>query len=74
MAAQPGVKPKPLGISGVNPCGGETDMYLIVKFVEDESGSPAVEYAILMGFIAVIVATGVSSLGAVVKRLFEVNF
>jgi Flp pilus assembly pilin Flp len=74
MAAKPGVKPKPIGISRFTPCGEETVMDLIIKFAEDESGAPAVEYAFLLAFIAVAIAASVVTFGAAVAGLFEVNF
>lgn len=49
-------------------------MDLVIKFAEDESGAPAVEYAFLLAFIAVAIAASVFSFGAVVRGLFEVNF
>ena len=40
-------------------------------FLADDSGS-AVEYSILIGFIAVVVMTGISALGtAVIERLYN---
>ncbi len=46
-------------------------MDLLVKFSWDESGAPAVEYAILMGFIAVAIAAAVKTFGAAVLGLFQ---
>ena len=46
-------------------------MDLILKFTFDESGAPAVEYALLLAFIAVAIAASVSTFGAAVKVSFE---
>jgi Flp pilus assembly pilin Flp len=43
-------------------------MDLILKFSADEAGAPAVEYALLVACIALIVATGISSLGQALKN------
>ena len=45
-------------------------MDLIMKFTFDEAGAPAVEYALLMAFIAVAIAASISTFGAAVKGLF----
>ena len=47
-------------------------MNLIMKFAGDESGAPAVEYALLMAFIAVAIAGTVASFGSAVANLFNV--
>ncbi|MDO9532844.1 MAG: Flp family type IVb pilin [Deltaproteobacteria bacterium] len=46
-------------------------MDLIMKFTCDEAGASAVEYALLMAFIAVVIATSVSTFGLAVRGLFE---
>ena len=46
-------------------------MDLIIKFTEDESGAPAVEYVFLLTFIAVAIAASLQSFGAAVLNLFN---
>ncbi|MBM4301320.1 MAG: Flp family type IVb pilin [Deltaproteobacteria bacterium] len=46
-------------------------MDLIMQFTFDEAGAPAVEYALLMAFIAVAIAASVLTFGAAVKGLFD---
>ena len=46
-------------------------MDLIIKFTCDEAGASAVEYALLMALIAVVIAGSVSTFGAAVARLFD---
>lgn len=46
-------------------------MELIIKFAWDEAGAPAVEYALLLAFIAVAIAASVTTFGATVKGLFD---
>ncbi len=41
---------------------------------EDESGAPAVEYALLITFIALAIAASITTFGAAVSGLFKVNF
>lgn len=45
-------------------------MDLIIKFICDEAGASAVEYALLMAFIAVVIAAGVTTFGAAVRDSF----
>jgi len=47
-------------------------MNQIMKFTFDEAGAPAVEYALLMAFIAVAIVAGVRSFGAAVANLFNI--
>jgi Flp pilus assembly pilin Flp len=49
-------------------------MDLIVQFAWDESAASAVEYAVLMAFIAVAIIGSVMAFGTAVKGLFQVNF
>ena len=46
-------------------------MDLIMKFAFDEAGAPAVEYALLMAFIAVAIVASVRSFGSAVANLFN---
>jgi Flp pilus assembly pilin Flp len=43
-------------------------MDLILKFSADEAGAPAVEYALLVACIALIVMTGISALGVTLRN------
>jgi Flp pilus assembly pilin Flp len=70
MAIEPGVQPKPSEAMLINPCGKETVMDLILKFSADEAGAPAVEYALLVAFIAVAIAASVRTFGTFVAGLF----
>jgi Flp pilus assembly pilin Flp len=45
-------------------------MDLILKFSADESGAPAVEYALFLALIALAIAASVQSFGAAVASLF----
>jgi len=45
-------------------------MDLIIKFTCDEAGASAVEYALLMAFIAVAIAASVATFGAAVRESF----
>ena len=72
MAIEPGAQPKPPETSRLTPCGEETVMDLILKFSADEAGAPAVEYALLMAFIAVAIAASVQTFGLAVADLFIV--
>jgi Flp pilus assembly pilin Flp len=47
-------------------------MDLILKFSADEAGASAVEYALLLGFITVVIAGSVSTFGAKVATLFVI--
>jgi Flp pilus assembly pilin Flp len=49
----------------------ETVMDLFMKFTFDEAGASAVEYALLLAFIASVIIGSVSTLGLAVKGLFE---
>ena len=71
MAIEPGAQPKPPENSRLTPCGEETVMDLILKFSSDEAGASAVEYALLLALIAMVIVTSVSAFGIVVRGLFE---
>ena len=47
-------------------------MYLILKFSADEAGASAVEYALLLGLIAVTIVGSVTAFGAAVANLFNI--
>jgi pilus assembly protein Flp/PilA len=40
-------------------------------FARDDRGATAVEYGLMVGFIAVVIIVGVSAFGASVRGLFE---
>jgi len=46
-------------------------MDLLIKFILDEAGAPAAEYAILLACIATAIVASVSSFGGAVKGLFD---
>jgi Flp pilus assembly pilin Flp len=71
MITELGTKPETPLTSRTIPNGEETIMDLIIRFSWDESGAPAVEYALLLAFIAVAIAASVKSLGTVVSGLFD---
>ncbi len=48
-------------------------MDLILKLSGDESGASAVEYALLLAFIAMAIIASVTSLGSTVSGLFVVQ-
>ena len=64
MATEPEVKPKPRETSRLTPRGEETIMDLIIKFTCDEAGASAVEYALLLAFIALAIVASVTTFGA----------
>jgi Flp pilus assembly pilin Flp len=72
MAIEPGEQPKPPATKRLTPCGEETVMDLILKFSADEAGAPAVEYALLLAFIAVTIVASVRAFGAAVANLFNI--
>jgi len=45
----------------------------IKKFLKDEEGATAVEYAIMIGFIAAVIIASVAAIGTDIKNFF-VNF
>jgi pilus assembly protein Flp/PilA len=53
------------------PCGKESVMDQITKFTCDEAGATAVEYALLMAFIALAIISSVATLGTTVAGLFK---
>jgi Flp pilus assembly pilin Flp len=73
MATEPKVKPKPQKSSRPTPCREETIMDLIMNFTFDEAGASAVEYALLMAFIAVAIAASVSIFGIALRDSFRTS-
>ena len=49
----------------------EMKMKWIRKFYQDDSGASAVEYAILIGLIALVIIVAVAIFGSAVKGLFS---
>ena len=49
----------------------EMEMKWIRKVYQDDSGASAMEYAIIMGFIAIVIIGAVTIFGSVVKGLFD---
>jgi len=72
MAIETGAQTKPPETSRLTPSGEETVMDLILKFSADEAGAPAVEYALLLAFIAVAIAASVRTFGQALANLFNV--
>jgi pilus assembly protein Flp/PilA len=71
MAIEPEVTPKTRNTTRVIPRREETIMDLLTKFSWDEAGASAVEYALLLAFIAVAIVSSVVTFGASVKGLFD---
>ena len=70
MAIDRGAQPEPPETSRLTPCGEETVMDLILKFSADEAGASAVEYALLMTFIALAIIVSVTTFGAAIRDSF----
>ena len=71
MAIKTETQPKPPETSRLTPCGEETVMDLILKFSADEAGASAVEYSLVVTFIALAIAGTVLLLGGAVKGAFQ---
>jgi Flp pilus assembly pilin Flp len=71
MATEPKVKAKPRETARLTPSGEETIMDLLTKFTLDEAGASAVEYALLMAFIALAIVTSVATFGQAVNGLYQ---
>ena len=74
MAIEPEDQQKPPATSRLIPCGEETVMDLILKFAADEAGATAVEYALLLAFIASVIIGSVSTLGTKVATWFIISW
>ena len=70
MATESKGKVKPRKTTRLALSGEETIMDLLIKFILDEAGAPAAEYAILLACIATAIVASVSSFGGAVKGLF----
>jgi pilus assembly protein Flp/PilA len=51
--------------------GGRNNATRIWKVLQDDSGASAVEYALLIGLIAVVIAAAVSTLGTTLTGIFS---
>jgi Flp pilus assembly pilin Flp len=71
MASETKVKAKPPPTSRLTRWGKETRMDWIIRFSWDESGAPAVEYALLLTCIAVALIAAVQAFGTAVQGLFQ---
>jgi pilus assembly protein Flp/PilA len=74
MAIEPEAKSKPHENNGLIPCGEETVMDLILRFVADEAGATAVEYALLLALITSVIIGSVSTLGTKVAGCFDLSW
>ena len=45
-------------------------MSLLLRFIDDQNGTTAIEYALIAGGIAVAIVAGVSGLGTAVKASY----
>jgi len=72
MKNEPGVEPQGQPSRRPHPYGEETIMDLIVKFYDDETGAPAVEYALLVAFITIAIAASVQNFATSVGKLFNI--
>jgi pilus assembly protein Flp/PilA len=70
MAIEPGVKPKPRETNRLTPCGKETMMDLIIKFICDEVGAPALEYALLLALLAIGLLSAITTIGNSLTGIF----
>jgi pilus assembly protein Flp/PilA len=70
MAVETGTRPKLLEASQLAPRREETGMDLIMKFACEEDGASAVEYGLLLAFIAVTIVAAVTTFGTTVQGLF----
>ena len=71
MTTEPKVKAKPRKATRLTPSEKETIMDLFIKFTCDEAGASAVEYSLLISFIALAIAASVSSLGGAIAGVFQ---
>ena len=71
MAIETGAQQKPIETRRLTPGWEETVMDLFMKFICDEAGASAVEYAFLLTLIAFTIFGSVSALGTTLTRVFE---
>jgi pilus assembly protein Flp/PilA len=44
---------------------------LLARFVKDESGATAIEYALIAAGIGIVIMTGISALGGAINTAFQ---
>jgi Flp pilus assembly pilin Flp len=71
MAMEPETQPRPFETGRLSPCGEESVMDLILKFSADEAGASAVEYSLVVTFIALAIAGTVLTLGVKVQAVYQ---
>jgi|WetSurMetagenome_2_1015567.scaffolds.fasta_scaffold242055_2 Flp pilus assembly pilin Flp len=71
MATKPKITATQRETTRLTPSGEENIMELFMKFALDEAGASAVEYALLLTFIALAIITSVTTFGQAVKGLFD---
>jgi pilus assembly protein Flp/PilA len=70
MATESKGKVKPDKTTRLTPRGEETIMDLFIRFICDEGGASAVEYALLLSFIALAIITSVTTFGQAIRDSF----
>ena len=70
MATEPKIKAKLRKTIGLTPSGEETIMDLIIRFICDEAGAPALEYALILAFLGVALIGGIGALGGALNGVF----
>ena len=70
MTTEPEVKPKPQKSSRLTPCGEETIMDLIMKFLCDEAGAPALEYALILALLGIGLISAINAIGGALTGAF----
>jgi pilus assembly protein Flp/PilA len=71
MATESKGKARPRKTARLTPGGEENIMDLLIRFIFDEAGATAVEYALILSFIALAVAGGMNALGQALKGSYE---
>jgi len=71
MAIGTGARAKPTETCRLTPLREETVMELIMKFTFEETGASAVEYALLLAFITMVVVASITTLGTAIKGAFD---
>jgi pilus assembly protein Flp/PilA len=44
---------------------------LVLRFVKDNTGATSIEYALIAGFLSILIIAGVNSIGTTVKGTFN---
>jgi pilus assembly protein Flp/PilA len=71
MATEPKGTAKPRNATRLTPGEEETIMDLFIKFICDEAGASAVEYALLLSLIALAIITSVTTFGQAVRDSYQ---